>query len=302
MAVTFPEIRVGSPVQYDRLSIFPLFLENGDEVEYVLSDQAINDGKVLVEEVSEAGSVPELSVENKGDVRVLFLEGEELIGAKQNRVLNTSVLIAAHTKTKIPVSCVEYGRWGYRSREFGSGGTHSSSKLRRVLKSSVSRSLKAKGGYTSDQGEVWSEVSRQQESLGACSATSAMYDTYETHRARVEEYGKKLVYVPGAYGMAVAVAGQVVACDFFDKPSTCKKVWERMLWGLVLDALEAPRNGAAPEPSEVDRIVSGLRDLPWDNVAPVGEGEEFRAESPSGDHASALSFDKVVIHGSLVTA
>ena len=58
------------------------------------------------------GSVPDLLVENRGDVRVLFLEGEELIGAKQNRILNTSVLVAAHTKVKIPVSCVERGRWG----------------------------------------------------------------------------------------------------------------------------------------------------------------------------------------------
>ena len=57
-------------------------------------------------------------VNNTGDSRVLFLEGEELRGAKQNRVLNTSVLIAAHSKTTIPVSCVEQGRWQYRSRHF----------------------------------------------------------------------------------------------------------------------------------------------------------------------------------------
>ena len=44
---------------------------------------------MTVEEVSEGGSVPNLFVENKGDIRVLFLEGEQLIGAKQNRVLNS---------------------------------------------------------------------------------------------------------------------------------------------------------------------------------------------------------------------
>ena len=66
---------------------------------------------VTVEEVSESGSVPNLLVENKGDIRILFIEGEELVGAKQNRVLNTSVLIAAKSRVKIPVSCVEAGRW-----------------------------------------------------------------------------------------------------------------------------------------------------------------------------------------------
>ena len=53
----------------------------------------------MVEEVSEGGSVPNLLVTNAGDARVLFLEGEELRGTKQNRVLNTSVLVAAHSKT-----------------------------------------------------------------------------------------------------------------------------------------------------------------------------------------------------------
>jgi ARG and Rhodanese-Phosphatase-superfamily-associated Protein domain len=71
-----------------------------------------------VEEVSEGGSVPDLLVTNLGGSRVLFLEGEELRGAKRNRVLNTSVLVAAHSKTRIPVRCVEQGRWRYRSRHF----------------------------------------------------------------------------------------------------------------------------------------------------------------------------------------
>ena len=52
------------------------------------------DESVLVEEVSEGGSVPDLLVDNKGAARVLFLEGEELIGAKQNRMTNRSILLA----------------------------------------------------------------------------------------------------------------------------------------------------------------------------------------------------------------
>jgi hypothetical protein len=152
MPIAFPEIRVGDPIRHEGLAVFPLFAESGNGVEYELSDEAINRGHVTVEEVSEAGSVPDLAVENTGELRVLFLEGEELVGAKQNRILNTSLLIAAHTKSRIPVSCVEAGRWGYKSRRFGSGGTHSPSMLRRVLKASVSKSVREKRGHRSDQG------------------------------------------------------------------------------------------------------------------------------------------------------
>ena len=160
MSVGFPHVGVGEAVRYQILSVFPLFDGSMTPVEYTLSDEGIGSGSVTVEEVSEAGSVPDLLVENKGDVRVLFIEGEELVGAKQNRILNTSVLIAAHSKVKIPVSCVEAGRWRYRSRQFGSSGSHSSSKLRHLLKMAVSKSVMAKMGHRSDQGAVWMEVAR----------------------------------------------------------------------------------------------------------------------------------------------
>ena len=157
---TFPGIRVGNPICHESLIVFPLFAEPNGQVDYLLSDEAIQAGSVTVQEVSEGGSVPDLLVENNGDTRVLFLEGEELVGAKQNRILNASVLLPARSKIKIPVSCVERGRWAYKSRQFGSGGRHSPSKLRHTLKSSVSeyRLNRQGAGHRSDQGKVWEEV------------------------------------------------------------------------------------------------------------------------------------------------
>src|SRR5262249_52344656 len=154
----------------------------------LLSEKAITEGAVAVEEVNEAGSVPNLVVNNLAEFPVLFLEGEELRGAKQNRVLNTSVLVAARSKTTNPVSCVEQGRWRYKSPTFASGGSHASAKLRHVLKKSVSLSAKEGRGHGSDQGEVWKEVGRQMNSLGSHSFTGAMADTYEANRNRLAEF------------------------------------------------------------------------------------------------------------------
>jgi hypothetical protein len=92
--LALPEVRVGDPIRHEALTVFPLFTTGTGVggVDYLLSDEAIPTGALTVEEVSESGSVPDLLVSNKGDTRVLFLEGEELRGAKQNRVLNTTVL------------------------------------------------------------------------------------------------------------------------------------------------------------------------------------------------------------------
>ncbi len=299
---TLPDVSVGDPTRYESLSVFPLFSPPGGVVDYFLSDDAIRAGSVTVEEVSEGGSVPDLLVTNLGESRVLFLEGEELRGAKQNRVLNTSVLVAAHSKTRIPVSCVEQGRWRYRSRHFVPGDSHSSPKLRHILKKSSYESMKAGHGYTSDQGAVWGEVSRQMDSLGSSSDTAAMSDTYESYQGRLAEFRQRLKNVEGATGLAVAVGKKVVALDLFDKPSTCAKVWDRLLSGVIMDALEeAPTDEVASRP-DVELLLSRLRDAAWEPAPAVGEGREFRSDADPETHASALVFEDSVLHGSVVVA
>ena len=129
--------------------------------------------------------------------------------------------------------------------------------LRRVLKASVSGSVKAKRGHRSDQGGIWEEVARQQEALGAVSGTSAMSDTFEAHRKRLEEFREKLHYVESAVGAAVAINGKLVTIDLFDKPATCGRVWNRLLSGAILDALEVERAEKQAERADVERALTG---------------------------------------------
>jgi len=298
---TFPRIRVGNPIHHESLTVFPLFAETNGQVDYLLSDEAIQAGSVTVQEVSEGGSVPDLLVENSGEIRVLFLEGEELVGAKQNRILNTSVLIPARSKIKIPVSCVERGRWAYKSRHFGSGGRHSPSKLRHAMKSSVSESALSGTGHRSNQGKVWEEVDKQQATLGVSSMTGAMEDTFVAHQQQIDEVALQLVYPEGAVGLAVAIGDKVVAVDLFDKAATCQKVWRRLLSGFILDAVEpTSATGEVTQPA-VEETLAALRSSSWEQVQTVGDGEEYRVKSDDRTQASALGFGDSLVHGSLLT-
>src|SRR5262249_10015153 len=155
---SFPEVLVGEPLCYESLAVFPLFSQSPTPVQYLLSDEAIAHEAVKVEEVGEAGSVPPLLVEHQAGLVVLFPQCQELQGAKQNRVLNASILVTPRSKLVLPVSCVEEGRWRYKTRHFTSSGSHSSTKLRHVLKKTVSRSARGGEGHASDQGAVWKEV------------------------------------------------------------------------------------------------------------------------------------------------
>jgi hypothetical protein len=115
-------ITVGPPVTFDSITMLPLLGPRAVEREpsYVTLDEAIEQAWTEVTEISEQGSVPELRVINKGPQPVFILDGEELVGAKQNRVVNLSILVAAASELVIPVSCVEAGRWRSRSKAFAS--------------------------------------------------------------------------------------------------------------------------------------------------------------------------------------
>jgi hypothetical protein len=302
MNVPPARIDIGQSVRHGSLTVFPLLCTVCNPVDYLLSDEAIESGATTVSEVSDQGSVPDLIVTNKGARRVLFLEGEELRGAKQNRILNTTVLVAAQTTLKIPVSCVEQGRWSKTSAFLMAGKTLPSYKLRSVLKGSLLQSLRLSRGHRSDQGSVWRAVQAQQDTLGVSSATTAMADSFAGYATQINDACSSLPYVPEASGMAVAVGGQVVSVDLFDKPATCRKVWNRLLSGALLDALAGrDQTDGPPEPGQVVQMLEETRKAVWTKTQAVGEGQEYRAEY-SGKMGSALLLAGALVHGSVVAA
>ncbi len=111
----FNEIKVGAKQNHKNMTLYCLLSAHDAPVDFLTLDNALANDALIITEVTEGGSVPELKVSNKSEINVLLLDGEKLVGAKQNRVLNTTILIAPRSETNIPVSCVEQGRWSYRA-------------------------------------------------------------------------------------------------------------------------------------------------------------------------------------------
>ena len=93
----------GPVTRFDNLSMVPLLGAEERDVEYLTLDEALSGGWAQVTEVSDAGQVSELKVVVRGDKPVLLLDGEELTGAKQNRVVNLTILAPPGRTTVIPV-------------------------------------------------------------------------------------------------------------------------------------------------------------------------------------------------------
>jgi hypothetical protein len=292
------KVEVGEGRHFRNLTVFPLLVsEEGEPAKprYELLSDAIEAGKASVEEVDEAGAVPFLAVANKAAMPILVPEGEILIGAKQNRTVNLTVLVAAGATFKLPVSCVEQGRWGYTSRHFKPAAfAHPKLRNMKMKAAQVSRSL----GYEprSDQGAVWDEVEDHLFAMKAPeSPTRSWTDGYEAAEARLEDYRKKIELPEGACGFLAASGGEVVGLDLFDRPETLKK-----LWGRLADAyyVQAVRGSEAVEATGREAAEAFLAEV-TERLAPASQQPELGFELElEGEElgGAALWHDGAVCH------
>lgn len=293
-----PEFKPLDAAGFRQLTIVSLLGGGPRFQDYLLASEAIEAGLLTVTEVSESGSVPELLAVNQADKPILLLDGEELQGARQNRILNTSVLLPAHCKTRIPVSCVKAGRWQYTSRTFRPGN-YAPSSLRQVKSRDVQRNLRAEGRATSDQNAVWNSVGEQIRAYAAVAPTAAMSDVADRAADAVAEYQKAFPCPDGACGVIAAIAGRFAAADIFDSPSTLQVVWPRLLASYAIDAEVAKGATAKPFTSKgAEEVLRHAAEQECTACPTVGVGQDLRFEAPDM-LGQALVADDTIIHMSV---
>jgi hypothetical protein len=167
-------LKQGGKQSHLNMTLIPLLASDAGDPDYIILEEALSQGVVDVTEVSQGGSVPDLKLINKSPSKLLVVDGEELVGAKQNRIVNASFLIASQTEITVPVSCVEQGRWAYRSQKFAYGEKVMPPSMRREHQKVVAMSLDEGVGYRSNQGMIWNEIALKSERMAAHSATGAM--------------------------------------------------------------------------------------------------------------------------------
>jgi hypothetical protein len=199
--------------------------------------------------------VPTLQLVNGADRAVLLLDGEELVGAKQNRVLNTTVLVAAGARVTIPVSCVEQGRWTWRSRHFAASDVSLYAFARRKKAARVTQSLRAVGRHVSDQGEVWEDVAARAAHFRVESPTDAMRDVYLRYEADVAAAREAVAARPQQVGAIVWIAGAWAGMELLAGPGLFARAWPRLASGYIADAIGHGAKPFAPDAREVRRAV-----------------------------------------------
>ena len=207
-------IQIGEPVEHRGIVLAPLFPRRQPRTQYVTLDEALGLG-FRVTEVSAAGSVPELLATNPTGANVIVCDGEELVGAKQNRILNVTVLVGSRSKARIPVSCVEQGRWSSRSAAFFSAAHTAYPELRR-RKAEQLAATPLRPGVAQD--EVWSAVAEKSIRLDAYSRTGAHADIFASRERDLGGLRDAFPLEPGQAGALVALGPDLLCLDYLSRP------------------------------------------------------------------------------------
>jgi len=287
--------QLGDPVEHRGIVITPLFPARDPVAAYITLDEALPRG-LSITEISDSGSVPELAVINPLDETVLLYDGEELVGAKQNRILNVSVLVGAGAKLPIPVSCVEQGRWNRSSVDFDAATHISHAHLRRRKAEMLAAQPLSRGLA---QNEVWSEIGEKQARMSVASATGANRDTFEAYGDRLRKLEDAFPPEPGQCGAVLAI-GDALCLDIVSRPAAFTVLWPKLRAGYLLDALER----LDQRPADIERIggfVDEVADAPATRGRSAGIGEDVRLRGP-GVIGSGLELDGELIQLSAFTS
>jgi hypothetical protein len=297
---TVGKLRFGAPMTFKNLTVIPLFDEMIHPLGYLSLKTALENGTALVTEVNDSGSVPELKVKNNSFMPILIIDGEELIGAKQNRIANTSILLQANSETLIPVSCTESGRWNYNSDSFSSSDSMMYASSRQAKSSRVYASMKGGHGYSANQAQVWSEVAELHESTGTHSRSSAMSDAYAQKKEDLTEYVNAFPYLHNQKGMIVLVNGEVQAADYISRTEVYADVHEKLIKSFAIESLSKSAVAdkvlnAADVLIDAGKWLNNFSKTEESTFTPVGLGEDTRYDSPE-QGAAALMYGDSVVH------
>ena len=289
-------IEFGEVQSFGNMKVLPLFSNQKSELDYLVLSEALDLNLLEIVEVDDDGSVPNLKVINNGKKPIFLLDGEELVGAKQNRVLNTSILLKELSETIVPVSCTEQGRWSYESEVFSDSCVVMSPSVRHHKVQSVSKSLRSNRGAQSDQSKVWQEIDKFSIKADVDSDTGAMRDVFESKQKLLEEYNKAFQFIDKQTGFLVIINNKVVGFDIFSCSNAFQILYPKLLKSYSMDAILSEKG--KPNISSKKLIEAFFKLITLSTQSEhktVGYGKDYRFTG-KGTVGSALVHKKTIVH------
>ena len=274
------KLELGTPVILGNMLLIPIL---GDECK--LEVIPLEEGQARGLRIKETGAIDRAVVENPLEYDVFVMDGEELLGARQDRIAVHSEVVSKESEIEIDVVCVEKGRWEGEG-DFRVGFT-AFPRLR------MSLSFGSKDGL---QETVWSLVDRKLETLRISSATRSLHHSFLERESELELYTH---WEPedGAVGVMAFSNRGFLCCDIFSDRKLFLSLKDKLLKGYALDALEDRIRGRSFN-IDINRAVRYWKDIEGVRRVLRNERETSVEEVLSGERVRGkrLVYQEVALH------
>ncbi len=277
------------------LGVIPILAEEIPEIPVLEPlEFALKKRLARITEMSSVGEVPFLMLENTGDCPIIILDGEELVGGKQNRIINTTLVVLASTIVKVPVSCIQAGRWRHEKAHFDSAGSVFPARSRAVQMATVSTNVRERGSFRSDQGAVWDEVSESLLELGVQSATSDFREGHERVAHKLEAFVETIRPAKNQIGSIFLNAQGILGMEMLGTPALFAKACDKVTRSFAFEVLNVKELDGAPIEAAREWWEIVLRS-PFTRHESPGAGEDIRAGTDDLI-GSGLIWNDVLVH------
>jgi hypothetical protein len=214
---------------YENIAIVQLEVKPKNTFNFRPGEPEIKTAGLIISEASGNGIVGKLVAENKTDAFLLLTDADVLIGAKQNRVVNKSVLLSPFSKTILDVSCIERRRWQYTSKDFSSTSTVADHDLRKDKAESIAKKFKKSGMEDANvQDKVWSHIHDKMVHENFESVTESYSDFLHYRITSQQPDFPVCEPLDGCNGIAILLDRKIVCIDIFGSVSCYNHYFQKL--------------------------------------------------------------------------
>ncbi len=269
-------LRLGDPLQYENLTVIPVFSDNPDSRDQLVPLETALENKWLEIKEIESGEVSRVVLNNNSDKKIFILSGQVITGCKQDRIIAGDRIIAPGQRDiDLDVFCVEAGRWTAESAGFYTKKNMGTAGLRE----------KAQRKEDASQTEIWDEIASKNAKLGVATDSGAYQDAYDQAeiKASLARYNEHLARAldRDAVGVVVGVGGALKSVDVFANATLFRHYWPSILKASSLDAVSSDKKGSLSR-EDAQRLLAGAGD------------KEFTKTDQKDDSRAAVYLDEKI--------
>ncbi len=266
---------------YENITVVPILSDTNTPFDVLDLKKGLKMGLVTIGEC-DSTNVEKVKLKNNSISPLILLDGEEIAGSLQNRIISQTMIIAPKSEMEIPVNCSEKGRNEYKS-EF---------QYSDYIANSNTRRKKAYNKNKLRQNVVWSSIDDLEKDKNTCSKTNALRDSYEKNKYDIDSYLKHFKMENNQIGV-ICIVENKVGLEIFNNHSLYEKYNEMLLRSYIIDSSNKEKINISNK--ELENILDSINDDSFIKKEAVGLGKYYKISNSYGN-GHILIYENNMVH------